>query len=85
MKILTLDEYKASLGIGVNGRTGGPNAEHILVLPADCTNDLVSTTMLETLQAARSARMADIQLRIEGEWKRYQADWLRYLRFGLKP
>lgn len=84
MKLLTLEEYKASLGIGLPGRTGGDNIEHILILPAGITNDLVSSTMLETLRMAQAARMADIQLRIEGEWQRYEADWLRYLQFGVR-
>lgn len=42
-------------------------------------NDLVKEGMLEAIKTARHAHFTDIVFRINGEWKRVEADWIKYL------
>lgn len=52
----------------------------LLLDPAN-VNEIVLTSMLECLKASKGAHFTNIEMRINGEDRRYEADWLKYLEY----
>ena len=51
----------------------------LLKLPDDSVNDQVRDGLRETIKLARNAHYTDVVVRIGGEDRRMEADWIKYL------
>lgn len=43
-------------------------------------NDIVQESLREQVGMASAGHMCDILIRVNGEWKRFEADWIKYLK-----
>lgn len=50
-----------------------------LTISDDSINDLVRDTLKETIKLAKHAHFTDVWVRIGGEDRRMEADWIKYL------
>ena len=48
-------------------------------LKDESINDIVRDSMLDVIKLARQAHFTDIHMRINGEWRRFEADWIKHL------
>lgn len=56
----------------------------ILTLEPHRTNEMVASTMLETVELARRARSVDIVIRKDGQETRFEAGWLKCLDISME-
>jgi hypothetical protein len=53
----------------------------IIEIPDDKINDLQFQSIKDLLRMLKQAHFTDIRVRIYGEYKIVQADWLKHMRF----
>lgn len=56
-----------------------------LWIPLDRINDLQITSIRRLIARAKGAHMTDIDMRINGQNERHEADWLKHMREQINP
>jgi hypothetical protein len=47
-------------------------------------NDIMKENISEAIEVCKAARSTDIRIRVNGEYRYYEADWLKYLTITTK-
>lgn len=43
-------------------------------------SEIVRDSLIKNIETAKHGHMTDIEIRINGEWRRFEADWVKYLK-----
>lgn len=52
----------------------------LLIIDDNAINALVRNGMKKTIELAKHAHYTDVEIRVEGQNKRYEADWIKHLQ-----
>ena len=52
----------------------------LIEIPDNSINHFVKDTLIKTIDLAKCAHYTDIDMRINGENKSFEADWIKYMK-----